>query len=142
MPTITRTDGSVIAYNVAGAGPAIVLHPGMPMPGGSFPPSLVESLAESGHLVVANDPRDTGRSTRYEGPPIGLRAILGGDLASAIAWGIDVSRWSLGRHFDEATALADSARLVDEFAWWGIPAAHLAAALVALPERRNGSPCL
>jgi len=156
----------------------------------SFPPRLVEPLAESGHLVVAIDPRDTGGSTRYDGPPIDLGAILAGDLAvapytyndmatdalgvldaldvesavwighsmggggvaavqamapdrvdglvyfscspgfgegpspefldlvlrdepgdsdTAIAWAVDVSRWSLGRQFDEATAPADAA---------------------------------
>lgn len=71
-------------------------HPGMSMPGGSFPPRLVEPLAESGHLVVAIDPRDTGGSTRYDGPPIDLGAILAGDLAAAPYPYSDVATDALG----------------------------------------------
>lgn len=63
-----------------------------------------------------------------------------GDSDTAIAWAVDVSRWSLGRQFDEATAPADAARLVDEFAWWGIPVAHLAASLVGLPGIASFTP--
>lgn len=214
VSSITTADGTTIAYSWAGSGPAIVLHPGVSMPGASFPPILVDSLTQAGHTVIAIDPRDTGGSTPYEGPAIDLGAIMGGDADAApysfldmandalavldalevesatwvghsmggsviaavaataaervdgmvffssapgygsgptpeflelvlrevptdrdaaVAWRMDVSRWAMGRHWDEVSGRVRAEWFVDELGWWGIPTAHLAAVLVGLP---------
>ena len=83
MPNITTPDGTTIAYTRIGSGPAIVLHAGVSMPGSSFPPDVVQPLTEAGHTVIAIDGRDTGGSTRYDGPAIDLGAVMGGDATAA-----------------------------------------------------------
>ena len=212
--SVTTADGTTIAYTATGSGPAIVLHPGVSMPGASFPPVLVDALTQAGHTGVAVDPRVTGDSTAYEGPAIDLGAIMGGDAAAApytfhdmagdalavldtlgiesatwvghsmggsvvaavgsiapervdgmvflssapgfgagptpeflelvlrevptdreaaVAWRMDVSRWAMGRHWEEGPGRVRAEWFVDELGWWGIPTAHLAAFLVGLP---------
>ncbi len=219
--SITTADGTTIAYSWAGSGPAIVLHPGVSMPGASFPPVLVDALTQAGHTVVAIDPRDTGGSTRYEGPAIDLGAVMGGDAGAApytfhdmagdalavldslgirsatwvghsmggsviaavgaiapervegmvffssapgfgagptpeflelvlrevptdrdaaVAWRIDVSRWAMGRHWDDVSGTVRAEWFVDDLGWWGIPTAHLAAFLVGLPDVTSLTP--
>ena len=78
MPMTTRPDGTEIAYAQHGAGPAVVLHPGMSNPGIVFPPDLIEPLVSFGHAVLTIDPRDTGASTRQSGPPVDILAVARG----------------------------------------------------------------
>ncbi len=46
--SVTTADGTIIAYTATGTGPAIVLHPGVSMPGAAFPPVLVDALTPPG----------------------------------------------------------------------------------------------
>lgn len=83
MPFVTSVDGATIAYTTRGDGPAIVLVPGLAMPGTVFPDSLVEPLLDGGRTVVAIDPRETGPSSRHAGPPVDLMSVFSGDHATA-----------------------------------------------------------
>ena len=83
MPDVTSVDGATIAYTVRGDGPAVVLVPGVGMPGTTFPDSLVSPLLDGGRTVVAIDPRETGASSRDAGPPVDLMSVFSGDHATA-----------------------------------------------------------
>ncbi len=214
MPSLIARDGATISYTAEGSGPAVVMLPGLSMPGAVLPRSAAEPLLAAGHTVVTIDPRDTGGSSRYDQSVIDAGAVLGGDFATvpytysdmaadaldvldalgfdsatwvgysmggsvlrcvqaeapervdatvyfascpgfgpeptpedlgvvlrptpsnrdeAIAWALDVLRWTMGRHFDPGPAAVDAAMLVDDFGWWGIPVAHLAAGIVGTP---------
>lgn len=83
MPDVTSVDGATIAYTVRGDGPAVVLVPGLGMPGTAFPDSLISPLLDGGRTVVAIDPRETGASSRDAGPPVDLMSVFSGDHATA-----------------------------------------------------------
>ena len=221
MPSVTRPGGASISYLMEGSGPALILHPGISMPGGSVPRCAIEPLVAAGRTVIAIDPRDTGGSTRYDPSLIDPGAVLAGDFATvpytfddmagdmlavlddagcesatwvgysmggnvvasvqaqapdrvdglvyleaspgfgstlqaedygvllrpvpttrdeAIAWALDVLRWTLRDHFDEATQMPTAITLVDDLGWWGIPLGHLAASIVGNPTITTATP--
>ena len=131
MPTITTADGTSIAYSQTGSGPAIVLHAGVSMPGSAFPPDLVQPLTEAGHTVIAVDGRDTGASTRYDGPAIDLGAIMGGDA--------DAAPYTFRDMAGDALAVLDAAG-VPSAVWVGhsMGGNVLAAVQAVAPERVDG----
>lgn len=221
MSSVTRPDGASISYSMEGSGPALILHPGISMPGGSVPRCAIDPLVAAGVTVIAVDPRDTGGSTRYDPTLIDPGAVLAGDfgtvpytfddmagdllavlddtglesatwvgysmggnvLASvqaqvpdhvdglvyleaspgfggalgdedygvllrpvpssrdeAVGWALDVLRWTLRDHFDEATQMPTAVALVDDLGWWGIPLGHLAASIVGTPTVSTATP--
>ena len=81
--SVTVDGGTSISYAAVGSGPAIVLHPGLSFSGAVFPLCIVDPLVRAGHTVIAIDPRDTGRSSRYAGPAVDLMRVVGGDIAAA-----------------------------------------------------------
>lgn len=79
---MTRSDGATIAYTAEGSGPALVMHPGLSMPGGSLPRCATDPLVAAGHTLITIDPRDTGGSTRYDPATIDPGAVLAGDFST------------------------------------------------------------
>jgi len=75
---------------------------------------------------------DFGREPSPEDLAVVLRPAPS-NRDEAIAWALDVLRWSMGRHFDPDRAAIEATSLVDDFGWWGIPVAHLAAGIVGTP---------
>jgi len=70
MGSLTRPDGASISHSKEGSGPALILHPGISMPGGSVPRCAIDPLVAARFTVIAVDPRDTGGSTRDDPPLI------------------------------------------------------------------------
>lgn len=82
MASLSRPDGATISYSAEGDGPAVLVHPGVSMPGGSLPRCAADPLVAAGHTVITIDPRDTGGSTRYDPAEIDPTAVLGGDFTT------------------------------------------------------------
>jgi len=85
MPTATTPDGASIHYEVAGAGPPVVLVHGITESSGTWDP-IVERLA-SNHQVTTLDLRGHGRSPAHA--PYDLATLAGDVAAVATAAGLD-----------------------------------------------------
>lgn len=96
-------------------------------------PERVDAIA-----YLASSP-DSGREPGPEDLAVGLRPAPS-NRDEAIAWTLDLLRWTMGRHFDLAPGAANAAMLVGDFGRWGIPVAHLAAGIVGTPGVTTVSP--
>lgn len=131
MANITTGDGTTIAFEATGSGPAVFLLPGMSAPGATLGLPLAEPLVAGGHTVVTIDPRDTGASTRFDGSAIDLMAVLGGDFSTVPYTFVDLA--------GDALAVLDALG-IDSATWVGysMGGSVVAEAQAMAPDRVRG----
>lgn len=113
MP-VARSNGAKIAFEVVGAGPAVVLHPGMFQVGAHWTEAGYTGVLAQSHTVILVDPLGLGAS---DGP---------GDPAA----------YALERRADYITAVLDEVG-VERAAYWGYSLGALTGYAVAVhaPQR-------
>ncbi len=92
-----REQGQTTAFSRWGAeqNPAVVLLMGLGLPGGCWPPVLIEHLVVQGFQVIVPDNRDAGASMHLSEEPVDQGDVLNGILNAVIGRNVTQAKYAL-----------------------------------------------
>ncbi len=109
--TQTRTPGGVtIEYETFGStsDPPLLLVSGLGAQLVAWPRPFCERLADEGRFVIAFDNRDCGLSSKWDGAPDTLPAVIAAAMSGDLSQARDLAAYSLGDMAGDALALLDA----------------------------------